>query len=200
MQIQHLVGVDEAGRGPLAGPVAVGLVAIPNGFDWKQLPGVRDSKQLSTKQREGIFDRAKELKEAGKLDFVVVMMSAKDIDRRGISAVIRLAIEKGLEKLQMRPEACFIKLDGSLKAPAGFSQETIIKGDQKEQSIGLASVCAKETRDAYMRNISKKLPGYGFDVHKGYGTKKHRLAIFQNGLSIEHRESYCQNWYLWGKV
>jgi ribonuclease HII len=133
------------------------------------------------------------------LDFVVVMGSAKEIDKKGIAAVIRSCVEKGLKKLEVKPEECFVKLDGSLRAPSEFSQETIIKGDSKELVIGLASICAKETRDTYMVKVSKReeLSPYDFAVHKGYGTKNHRQAIIKYGLSVEHRQSYCQNHTKW---
>ena len=189
-----LVGIDEAGRGPLAGPVAVGVTKIPLDFNWNLLPGVGDSKQVSPKNREVIFRQTKELKKKGKLDFVVVMVSAKQIDKKGIAVVIRSAIEKGLKKLELKPGECFVKLDGALRAPSEFSQETIIKGDSKELVIGLASICAKETRDSYM----KKLDGvdtfkpYNFAIHKGYGTKKHRQAIIKYGMTIEHRQTFCK--------
>lgn len=193
-------GIDEAGRGPLAGPVAVGVVVIPNNFDWKLIEGVGDSKKVTPKNREAIFRRAKELKKEGKLDFVVIMGTAKEIDKKGIAVVIRGCIEKGIKKLKVKPNDCFVKLDGSLRAPSEFSQETIIKGDSKELIIGLASICAKETRDAYMRKVSKQFPIYGFEVHKGYGTALHRQLIFKYGLSLEHRSNYCQNVHLWGKL
>ncbi len=200
MKYKWLVGVDEAGRGPLAGPVAVGLVIVPADFDWRLILYVGDSKQVSAKKRAVVFRRAKELKKAGKLDFVVVQMSAKHIDKHGIACSISVAIEQAIAKLKLNPKDCFIKLDGSLRAPSQFSQETIIKGDSKELVIGLASIVAKQTRDTYMMTAAKKYPGYELEVHKGYGTKRHRQLIFINGLSAIHRTCYCQNRTLWGKV
>lgn len=197
-----IVGVDEAGRGPLAGPVSVGVVKVNSDFDWDLIPGVGDSKQISPKKRAVVFLRAKELKEAGQLDFCVEMVAARVIDEKGIVFAIKLAMSRAIESLQLKPEECVIKLDGSLHAPAEFQQETIIKGDSKEKIIGLASICAKETRDAYMLRKSKEstFAPYQFETHKGYGTKAHREAIKKNGLSKEHRASYCQNTQLWGKV
>lgn len=195
-----LIGIDEAGRGPLAGPVAVGMVKIAVDFDWSLLEGVGDSKKVSPKKREMILIRTKQLKKEDKLDFVVEMGSAKEIDTKGIAVVIRTCIEKGIRKMKLNPEECFIKLDGSLCAPSEFSQETIIKGDSKESVIGLASICAKETRDEYMRKIALHFPSYKFDIHKGYGTKEHRRIIHQDGLSKEHRVSYCHNSQTWGTV
>jgi ribonuclease HII len=168
------------------------MVIVPRDFNWNLIPGVGDSKQVTPKNREAIFRRAKELKKEGKLDFAVVMGSAKEIDKKGIAVVIRNSIEKGLKKLQVNPKECFVKLDGALRAPSEFSQETIIKGDSKELVIGLASICAKETRDEYMIKVSIKVPLYEFDKHKGYGTKRHRQLIFKNGPSQEHRKTYCR--------
>ncbi len=194
------IGVDEAGRGPLAGPVAVGLVKVAADFDWNLLPGVGDSKKVSTKNRAEIFLGVKLLQQAGKLDFVVMLGDAEAIDTKGIAVVIRECIQNGLMKLQLSPIACHIKLDGSLKAPAEYSQETIIKGDSKELVIGLASICAKETRDAYMREIAPQFPAYSFDTHKGYGTKAHRQTIASIGLSSIHRVTYCKNIHIWDTV
>jgi ribonuclease HII len=195
-----LIGIDEAGRGPLAGPVAVGVVKVMVDFDWDLIEGVGDSKNVSPKKREIILRRAKQLKKEGELDFVVVMGSVQEIETKGIAVVIRDCIEKGIKKLKLRPEECFIKLDGSLRAPTTFDQETIIKGDSKESVIGLASICAKETRDEYMKKVALNFPKYKFDIHKGYGTKEHRRIIHQEGLSEEHRASYCQNSQAWGTV
>lgn len=198
--MKWLIGIDEAGRGPLAGPVAVGVVKIPTDFDWALIPGVGDSKQVTEKRREIIFKRTKELKKLGNLDFAVVMMSAQHIDKQGIARSITVAIDRAIRTLKLDPKHSFIKLDGSLRAPAEFAQETIIKGDSKELVIGLASIMAKVTRDSYMTRVSKKIPEYGFEIHKGYGTKKHRQSIFENGVSKEHRVTYCQNRSKWGKL
>ena len=200
MEMKYVVGIDEAGRGPLAGPVAVGLVVVPVDFDWKLIEGVGDSKKVMPKNRAAIFLRAKELKKDKQLDFVVMMGSAKEIDEKGIAVVIRSCIEKGLKKLKVNSNESYVKLDGALRAPANYRQETIIKGDSKELVIGLASICAKETRDVYMREIASQFPAYEFATHKGYGTKAHRQQIAQFGLSTEHRATYCQNRHLWGKV
>ncbi len=210
-----VIGVDEAGRGPLAGPVSVGVVLVSSDFDWNLIPGVNDSKKLSEKKRESIFARALELVAAGELWYSVQMPSAKVIDRGGIAPAIRVAMARGLAEVmsqnQPRPRRgenkvsarpCLepgdvrVLLDGSLYAPAEFvHQETIIKGDAKERVIGLASIMAKVTRDRYMVKIATKpayIP-YDFTRHKGYGTLAHRTAIAKNGLSPEHRANYCKN-------
>jgi ribonuclease HII len=191
----YVVGVDEVGRGPLAGPVAVGVAAVSEDFDWSLLPGVTDSKKLSPKRREDIFKEVKKQKKAGKLDFAVAQVSAKTIDRIGIVPSITLAMERALKQLKLDPSRARIKLDGGLIAPKQYNQETIIKGDQKEKVIGLASICAKETRDAYMMRIAtdSQFAVYDFATHKGYGTKNHREIIKVHGVSVEHRNSFCRN-------
>lgn len=187
------IGIDEAGRGPLAGPVAVGVVKVSGDFDWGQLPGVTDSKKLSAEKREIIYKKAYELRKQGKLDFVVSHVSASVIDSVGITKAIQLAMNRSLKRLDADSKNMFIKLDGSLHAPEEFQQETIIKGDAKEKSIGLASICAKVTRDIYMTKQAKKYPAYGFEQHMGYGTKAHRAMISKIGTSPIHRVSYCKN-------
>lgn len=197
-----LIGIDEAGRGPLAGPVAVGLVKIPVDFDWRALPGVGDSKQITKDERERIFKAARQLEEQRLLQSSVVQMSATYIDTYGIARAIAVAIKKGLKEIQAEAEACHIKLDGALRAPKQYSQETIIKGDSSELVIGLASILAKVTRDQYMTRVGKqkKYAQYNFAQHKGYGTPEHRRLIALHGLCTEHRESYCQNQHLWSKL
>ena len=196
---EYIIGIDEAGRGPLAGPVAVGVVLVPADFDWRLITGVGDSKKVSTKNRVAIFGQAKVLERNGQLSYAVVMTRASIIDKIGIVPAINQALTKGLNKVTGR-YGCgsgdfFIKLDGGLKAPKEFlKQQTIIKGDAKELLIGLASILAKVTRDAYMEKIGNKtqFKVYDFATHKGYGTKKHREAIKLNGLSKEHRASFCR--------
>ena len=197
---RYIIGIDEAGRGPLAGPVAVGVAMVPVAFDWGLLPGVGDSKKVSPKNREAIFRRAAELFRSGRISFAVVMTSASRIDKVGIVPAIKQALEKALEKVvkikpTLSPRDFYIKLDGGLKAPKEFqNQETIIKGDAKELVIGLASIVAKVTRDRYMEKLARETQyqAYDFGTHKGYGTKKHRESISLNGLSKEHRRSFCQ--------
>jgi len=191
--MQWIIGIDEAGRGPLAGPVTVGLVKIPANFDWELVLGVNDSKKISEKKREVIFENVRELSKQGLIEYSVKSVSAKSIDAKGIALAIVRAIEAGLEDLKLNSADVAIKLDGSLKAPEQFTQETIIGGDGKEPVIGLASIMAKVTRDRYMLEQDKKYPQYGIAQHKGYGTKAHREAIVKHGLSPIHRQSYCRN-------
>ena len=188
-----IVGIDEAGRGPLAGPVTVGLVKVPADFDWGLIPGVNDSKKISEKKREEIYVKTNELKEQGLLGYSVKSVSAKSIDLKGIVPAIRRAIDSGVEELNLNPRECFIKLDGALRAPSNFPQETIIKGDSKERVIGLASIMAKVTRDKYMIKMDAEYPEYDLARHKGYGTKIHREAIAKYGFSRIHRKTFCKN-------
>ncbi|NCN52471.1 ribonuclease HII [Candidatus Parcubacteria bacterium] len=192
-----IVGIDEAGRGPLAGPVAVGVVKVPHDFDWGRIPGVNDSKKLSHKNREAIFMLTEELQKEGALTYSVKMTSAPMIDRIGIVPSVRRSIASALRALAPDTKTTSIKLDGLLSAPEEFIyQETIVGGDGKEKVIGLASIMAKVTRDRYMERLAKKQEAvcYGFDLHKGYGTKAHLDAIRTHGL-LEgvHRVSYCRN-------
>jgi ribonuclease HII len=197
--MKWIVGIDEAGRGALAGPVAVGAVLVPKGFDWSLIPGVADSKQVSPKNREAIFRRAQELEKEGKLTTAVALVSEKIIDKKGITFAVRQGIERALADLfntglAPEPRTTYIKLDGLLHAPAEFKyQKTIIKGDVTEKEISLASIMAKVTRDRYMVRLAKKHPAYGFDVHKGYGTLAHRKNIKKHGLGVIHRTTFCKS-------
>ncbi len=193
MDHKYLIGIDEAGRGPLAGPVSVGVVKVVSDFDWSLIPGVNDSKKISEKKRDVIFKLTKELVKQGFLEYSVKMVSASSIDSGGIVSAIKRSIQSAVDELGLDPTECFIKLDGSLQAPSQFKQETIIKGDSKEKVIGLASIMAKVTRDEYMKKIALKYPEYGLEVHKGYGTKAHREAISKFGFLPIHRRSYCKN-------
>jgi ribonuclease HII len=197
--IKYIIGIDEAGRGPLAGPVSVGVVLVPVNLDWKHIPQVADSKALSEKKRDMVYQNAKTSSEELGIVTSVVFRSAHDIDQRGIAIVIKEAIAEGLEevikKAKVEVKECQVLLDGSLKAPSQYRQETIIKGDAKEPVIGLASIYAKVERDKYMKKIAQKKAyfAYNLAIHKGYGTKAHREAIAEYGLSKEHRVSFCKN-------
>lgn len=193
MQRKYLIGVDEAGRGPLAGPVAVGVVKVPLDFDWELIPGVGDSKVVSAEMRTALFRRAQELRHHHQLDFAVSQVGPSIIDTEGITFAIRLAMQRCITRLQLDPEEVSFRLDGSLSAPPEYVQATIIKGDSLWPEIGLASIIAKVTRDRYMERIARRFTRYGFDEHKGYGTKAHRAAIARFGKCPIHRASYCKN-------
>jgi ribonuclease HII len=190
--IQCIIGIDEAGRGPLAGSVAVGAVLVPLDFDLSIIKGVRDSKKLSEKARENIFENVRELTESSLLRFAVATSSSAYIDSHGIVPAIKRALAETLSRFEVDPNNCRVLLDGSLSAPAEYiHQETIIRGDDIEPIISLASIMAKVTRDRFMRKTAAKYPAYGFETHKGYGTLAHRRAIAEHGLSDIHRASFC---------
>lgn len=187
-----LVGIDEVGRGPLAGPVAIGVVRIPWEFDWSALPGVTDSKRLTPARRETIAATATALRHQRRLDFAVAQVGPSVIDAEGIVAAIDTALARAIARLALDPRECELRLDGGLQAAPRFQQASIIKGDQLEPAIGLASIIAKVTRDRYMTRIDRRYPHYGFAAHKGYGTQAHRAAICQYGRCPIHRVSYCK--------
>lgn len=188
--MKYILGIDEAGRGALAGPVSVGGVLVPHDFDFSIFSVVKDSKQLSPKKREQVFEEVV----AAKVSYYVALISEKIIDTKGISFAVRKGIEEILKKLQASPDEVQILLDGSLYAPKEYiHQKTIIKGDVTEPAISLASIMAKVTRDRKMIALDSKYPAYGFAIHKGYGTKIHRMAIMENGTQPLHRKSFCKN-------
>ncbi|MBX4195644.1 ribonuclease HII [Candidatus Parcubacteria bacterium] len=190
----HIVGIDEAGRGPLAGPVAVGGVRVRPEFNKKFFKGIKDSKQLSAEERELWFALAQEGKKNGELDFAVALISEKVIDKKGIAYAIRLGIKRVLKSLRISETESQIFLDGGIKAPQEFKHQlTVIKGDEKVPVISLASICAKVIRDRKMVKLSKKYPEYDFDLHKGYGTLIHREAIKKYGPIELHRMSFLTN-------
>ncbi len=192
--IKFVVGIDEVGRGPLAGPVAVCAFKMPVGFNTKGFGPLKDSKKLTAQKREKFFALLEKLKKNKKVDYSVCYESAKRIDKIGISRAIKNCLEKSLKNLNVKPAECKVLLDGGLKAPAKFkNQKTIIKGDEKERAIACASIVAKVSRDALMRKLGKKYLKYGFEIHKGYGTKMHRSAIKKYGFSPEHRQYFCKN-------
>lgn len=189
---KYLIGIDEVGRGPIAGPVAVGAFVFLNKQASEFFKGVKESKQLTEEKREMWFLKIEEAREMGMVDFSVIFQSEKVIDNKGISFAIKKALELSLGELKINPTDALVLLDGGLKAPPEYkNQKTIIKGDTKEQVIALASICAKVLRDRKMRKWALKYKEYGFDVHKGYGTKKHYEAIEKHGLMSIHRRSFC---------
>jgi ribonuclease HII len=191
--MKYLIGIDEAGRGPLAGPVAVGAVVVSRAFDWKQVIGAKDSKQMTPASREHLYATMTALRTRGALNFAVAFSSSSVIDRRGIVFAVHSALARCLTMLEADPLTCEIRLDGSLHAPVEFTKQiTIIRGDQSEPIISLASIAAKVERDRLMCRLAKKHPAYALEVHKGYGTRIHREAIMKNGLSEIHRRSFCR--------
>ncbi|CAN5720972.1 hypothetical protein BH11PAT2_BH11PAT2_08520 [soil metagenome] len=190
-RMKMVIGIDEAGRGPLAGPVAVGLVRAPADYDFLTIfPGLNDSKKMTEKNRERIFELLQERVTAGEISYLVAMPTAQQIDTYGIAVVIRTAIEKGLSKLVTEGKPHKVWLDGSLKAPIHYDQETVIGGDALIPAIMLASVAAKVTRDRLMIELAREYPEYGFEKHKGYGTKAHYAALHEHGVSAVHRVTF----------
>ncbi len=189
-----VIGVDEAGRGPLAGPVAVGLVALPEGFSVaKAFPGVADSKKLSADAREALYTRIEQYAALGTLRFCARFSSARYIDTHGITRAVDRALVSGLRRLALPHQDAHIMLDGLLKAPSYYTQETIIRGDDLVPLISLASIVAKVRRDRLMRRLANEHPSWGFDQHKGYGTPAHYQAMEEWGLSAIHRRSFCKS-------
>ena len=194
--IKYIVGIDEVGRGPIAGPVAVCAFTIKNDLllenqKEKKLPKLKDSKKLSKKQREQWFLYLHGAKTFGFCDFAVSFVSSLNIDKFGISKCIQKALNKSLSDLKLEFKDCFIYLDGGLHAPKEYiNQETIIKGDEIHPVISMASIMAKVMRDNVMINYAKQYPEYGFDEHVGYGTKKHYTAIKNHGQTPIHRKSF----------
>jgi len=205
----YMVGIDEVGRGPIAGPVAVcafmipsnikidsfcGVCTSPSCAKGRGLPRLRDSKKLSKRQREVWFEYLKEQKELGNCDYHVSFVSSEMIDKFGIAKSIQKALNESLAKVtsQKEKEASFcIFLDGGLHAPKEYiNQETIIKGDELHPVISLASIVAKVSRDRVMEKFAKEYPEYGFEKHVGYGTKAHYEAIKKRGLTPVHRKSF----------
>ena len=161
-------------------------------FDWSSIEGVRDSKKLSEKTREQLYERACELERSQMLRYAVATSSAAYIDRYGIVPAIKRALAEALSKFEIQPSECCVRLDGSLSVPPEYvDQQTIIRGDDTEPVISLASIMAKVTRDRLMRRLSAKYPAYDFATHKGYGTRSHMQVIEREGLSNIHRASFC---------
>lgn len=192
-QARNLIGIDEVGRGPLAGPVAVCAFSVF--CRQKNLPEpfseAKDSKALSPAKREEWFSLIKKMAKRNQCRYAVSCVSEKIIDREGIAYAIRLAIRRSLKKIGADEDKCEILLDGGIKAPRRYlRQKTIIGGDRKEPIIALASIVAKVKRDNKLRRYAKKFPQYGFEIHKGYGTELHYKRLKKYGLSKIHRRSF----------
>ncbi|ACK42805.1 MULTISPECIES: ribonuclease HII [Dictyoglomus] len=178
---RYIAGVDEAGRGALAGPVYAGAVILP---PLSSIP-VNDSKLLSPKEREELFEIIK--KEA--LCWSFGYATVEEIEELGILKATLLAMRRAIEKLEIKPE--YLLVDGNIPIPnMDIPQETIVKGDRKCLSIASASIVAKVLRDRYMKELDKEYPGYGFSRHKGYATKEHREKIKSLGSLLIHRKGF----------
>ncbi len=177
-------GVDEAGRGPLAGPVFAGAVILPENYTHEIL---NDSKKLSEKKRDLVYDDI--VRDA--LAWSVGVATEKEIDEINILNATFLAMKRAVEGLSIKPELAFI--DGNRYPNTGVKEITIVKGDSKCMSVAAASVIAKVSRDRFMLEMDKKYPQYQFSKHKGYGTKLHYEMIEKYGVSEIHRRTFLKN-------
>lgn len=184
--VQLICGVDEAGRGPLAGPVCAAAVILPPNLD---IPGLDDSKKLSDKRRRELFPIIQEQAIA----YAIAFVDEKEIDNINILQATFLAMQRAIDGLSVRPD--FALIDGNREKDFGLPVATIVKGDSRSASIAAASVLAKVTRDDYMLKMAEQYPAYGFDIHKGYGTKAHYAALQEFGPCPIHRMTFLKKLY-----
>lgn len=183
---QLICGIDEAGRGPLAGPVCAAAVILPRGLE---IPGLNDSKKLTDKKRRELFPIIKEQA----LAYGIAFADHKEIDEINILQATFLAMKRALAQLQPKPDQLLI--DGNRTTDFGIPAVAVVKGDSLSASIAAASVLAKVTRDDYMEKLALEYPQYAFEVHKGYGTKAHYAALEVNGPSPLHRMTFLKKFY-----
>lgn len=176
-------GVDEAGRGPLAGPVCAAAVILPLGV---QIPGLRDSKQLTERRRELLFPQILELA----LSYGIAFANVSEIEERNVLQATFLAMNRAIAQLRVQPVMALI--DGNQSRGIACPNQTIVRGDEQCASIAAASVLAKVTRDRYMRRMAERFPEYGFARHKGYGTARHYAALREYGPCEIHRPSFLK--------
>ena len=181
-----ICGVDEAGRGPLAGPVCAAAVILPPELE---IPGLNDSKKLSDAKRRALFDVITEQAVA----YGICIVDEKRIDEINILQATFEAMQGALDQLTVRPELALI--DGNRARDFGLPVETVIGGDGKSANIAAASILAKVTRDRYMEQQAELYPQYGFETHKGYGTKRHYAALTAYGPCPLHRQSFLKKFY-----
>ncbi len=181
-----ICGIDEAGRGPLAGPVCAAAVILPERLD---IPGLNDSKKLTDKKRRELFP----IIEEQAIAFGLGWASQEEIDEINILQATFLAMSRAVEQLKIRPDLALV--DGNLAPALDLPVETVVKGDSLSASIAAASVLAKVSRDDVMLRMAEEYPGYGFEVHKGYGTKAHYEALRKFGPSPIHRRTFLKKFY-----
>ena len=184
--VKLVCGVDEAGRGPLAGPVCAAAVILPPEL---VIPGLNDSKKLTDKKRRELYD----IITAEAVSYGIAFASEKEIDEINILQATFLAMARAMEKLTPQPELALI--DGNRTKDFGLPVRTIVKGDSLSASIAAASILAKVTRDRLMEEFDAQYPQYGFAVHKGYGTKRHYAALTEFGPCEEHRMTFLKKLY-----
>ncbi len=184
--VQLICGVDEAGRGPLAGPVCAAAVILPRDL---QIPGLTDSKKLTDKKRRELFPVIQEQAIA----YGIGLASEQEIDEINILQATFLAMRRALDQLSVRPDLTLI--DGNRETDFGLPVKTVVKGDSLSANIAAASILAEVTRDNIMIQMSEQYPEYGFEIHKGYGTKAHYAALTEHGASPVHRRSFLKKFY-----
>ena len=184
--VRCICGVDEAGRGPLAGPVCAAAVILP---EHCEIPGLTDSKKLSDKKRRELYPIIKEQAVAYGIGFA----SEKEIDEINILQATFLAMQRAIDQLEGKAELALS--DGNREKDFGLPVKTVVKGDSLSANIAAASVLAKVTRDDWMDEMAKKYPEYGFEVHKGYGTKAHYAALTEFGATDIHRMTFLKKFY-----
>ena len=184
--VKLVCGVDEAGRGPLAGPVCAAAVILPPGIG---IPGLNDSKKLTDKKRRELYD----VITAQAVSYGIAFASEQEIDEINILQATFLAMQRAMEKLDPAPELALI--DGNRAKDFGLPVRTIVGGDGLSASIAAASILAKVTRDRLMEEYDAQYPQYGFAVHKGYGTKRHYEALHAFGPCPIHRQSFLKKFY-----
>lgn len=184
--VKLICGVDEAGRGPLAGPVCAAAVILPPHVE---LPGLNDSKKLTDKRRRELYPIIKETA----LAYGIAFAGHEEIDEINILQATYLAMERAIELLKIKPELLLI--DGNRSKEFGIPVQTVVKGDSLSASIAAASVLAKVTRDDWMLEAAMNYPEYDFEIHKGYGTKAHYEALRRHGPSPIHRMTFLKKFY-----
>ena len=178
-----ICGVDEAGRGPLAGPVCAAACILPRGLE---IEGLNDSKKLTEKRRDALYDVIKEKA----VSYGIAFATVEEIEELNILGATYLAMNRAISQLSVTPELALI--DGNRNAGIQVNSQPVVKGDSKCADIAAASILAKVTRDRYMLELDKEYPMYGFAKHKGYGTKDHYAAIREHGSSPAHRPSFLK--------
>ena len=183
------IGIDEVGRGALAGPVVLAAVALTGRISWRhpRLGRIRDSKKLTPKRRE---EWSRYLTGHPALAWRVARVSPAIIDRINITRAANLAAYRLVQRTIPNGNA-FVWLDGGLALPPHIPHRALIRGDERKPLIAAASIIAKVWRDRHMGRLAADLPAYGFDVHKGYGTYRHRRVLKRHGLSAIHRRTFC---------
>ena len=185
-EIQVICGVDEAGRGPLAGPVCAAAVILPKDLE---LPGLTDSKKLTDKKRRELFPLIQEQAIA----YGIGLATEQEIDEINILQATFLAMQRALDQLAVKPDLALI--DGNRQKDFGLPVKTVVKGDSLSANIAAASILAKVTRDNLMVEMAETYPQYGFEIHKGYGTKAHYAALREHGASPIHRMTFLKKFY-----